>query len=103
MARRGCGERGCCARDAGDDETVEALHRFLRRPPRCCWCVALTDAVGDRAHQNQPGTSTEYPNWQVPLSGPRGRHLLLEDVFRDRRAAALADAMRAATGGGDGA
>ena len=48
---------------------------------RGCWGVALTDAVGDRRTQNQPGTTDEYPNWRVPLSGPDGRPMLLEDVF----------------------
>ncbi len=37
-------------------------------------CVALTDAVGDRRTQNQPGTTDEYPNWRVPLAGPDGVH-----------------------------
>jgi 4-alpha-glucanotransferase len=58
--------------------------------------VALTDAVGDRRTQNQPGTTDEYPNWRVPLTGPDGRPVMLEDVFTDRRAAALAEAVRAA-------
>jgi 4-alpha-glucanotransferase len=38
----------------------------------------------------------------VPLAGPDGRQLLLEDVFTDRRAAALAEALRAATDPGSG-
>jgi 4-alpha-glucanotransferase len=57
--------------------------------------VALTDAVGDRRTQNQPGTTNEYPNWRVPLTGPDGRQLMLEDVFTDQRAATLAEAVRA--------
>ncbi|CNM44217.1 4-alpha-glucanotransferase malQ [Mycobacterium tuberculosis] len=57
--------------------------------------MALTDAVGDRRTQNQPGTTDEYPNWRVPLTGPNGAAVLLEDVFTDRRAAALADAVNA--------
>ncbi|MDT5147466.1 MAG: 4-alpha-glucanotransferase [Mycobacterium sp.] len=56
--------------------------------------VSLTDAVGDRRTQNQPGTTVEYPNWRVPLTGPDGRGLLLEEIFTDRRAAALAAAVR---------
>jgi 4-alpha-glucanotransferase len=59
--------------------------------------VALTDAVGDRHTQNQPGTTNEYPNWRVPLADAQGRPMLLEDVFTDPRAAALCDAMRAVT------
>jgi len=37
--------------------------------------LALTDAVGERRTQNQPGTTDEYPNWRVPLSGAGGRPL----------------------------
>ena len=59
--------------------------------------LALTDAVGDRRTQNQPGTTDEYPNWRVPLSGPDGRPVLLEEVFTDPRATALAEVMRAET------
>jgi 4-alpha-glucanotransferase len=32
----------------------------------------------------------EYPNWRVPLSGPDGKLVLLEDVMTSARAAALA-------------
>ncbi len=72
------------------EQTVEALHRYLTRTPARLVCVALTDAVGDRRTQNQPGTTDEYPNWRVPLSGPDERPLLLEDVLGSERAARLA-------------
>ncbi|HXA13100.1 MAG TPA: 4-alpha-glucanotransferase, partial [Mycobacterium sp.] len=81
------------------DDTVLALYRYLGRTPSKLLALSLSDAVGDRRTQNQPGTTDEYPNWRVPLCGPKGRQLLLEDVFRDRRAATLADAMRDAIGG----
>jgi 4-alpha-glucanotransferase len=82
---------------AGEDDpeqVVVALYRYLGRTPSRLLGVALTDAVGDRRTQNQPGTTDEYPNWRVPLTGPDGRQLMLEDVFTDRRAAALAEAVR---------
>ncbi len=83
----------------GDDPDVEqvvtALHQYLGRTPSKLLAVSLADAVGDLRTQNQPGTDDEYPNWRVPLSGPDGRHLLLEDVFDDPRATALAEVMRA--------
>ena len=89
--------------DSADaDDTVLALHRYIGRTPSKLLALSLSDAVGDRRTQNQPGTTDEYPNWRVPLSGPEGRPLLLEDVFTDRRAATLAAAMGAATAG-DGA
>ncbi len=42
--------------------------------------VALTDAVGDRRAQNQPGTDKEYPNWRVPLTDGDGKAVLLEEL-----------------------
>jgi 4-alpha-glucanotransferase len=81
-----------------DDPDVEqiilALYRYLGRTPSKLLALSLADAVGDLRTQNQPGTTDEYPNWRVPLSGPDGRRLLLEEMFSDPRAAALADAMR---------
>lgn len=79
------------------EEAVLALYRYLGRTPSRLLAVALTDAVGDRRTQNQPGTTDEYPNWRVPLTGPDGQPMLLEDIFTDRRAATLAEAVRAAT------
>ncbi|MFZ0530756.1 MAG: 4-alpha-glucanotransferase [Propionicimonas sp.] len=78
-------------------EVVEALHRYLVATPARVLCAALTDAVGERRTQNQPGTSTEYPNWRVPLSGPDGKPLSLEDLYRDERAFRLAGIMNAFT------
>jgi len=82
---------GALREHANEEETVQALHRFLTWTPSRLLCVALTDAVGDRKAQNQPGTIDEYPNWRVPLSGPDGDPILLEQVFSSARAAALAD------------
>jgi 4-alpha-glucanotransferase len=76
------------------EKIILALYRYLGRTPSRLLGVALSDAVGDRRTQNQPGTTDEYPNWRVPLTGPDGRRVMLEDVFTDRRAAALADAVR---------
>lgn len=84
--------------EADPEQTIVALYRYLGRTPSRLLGVALTDAVGDRRTQNQPGTTDEYPNWRVPLTGPNGRQILLEDIFSDRRAANLAEAVRAQTG-----
>jgi 4-alpha-glucanotransferase len=83
--------------DGSDDpeQVVVALYRYLCRTPSRLLGVALTDAVGDRRTQNQPGTTDEYPNWRIPLTGPDGRVVMLEDVFTDRRAAELVEAVRA--------
>ncbi len=78
------------------EDVVTALHRYLGRTPSRLLSLALSDAVGDVRAQNQPGTTDEYPNWRVPLTGPDGHNLLVEDVLADPRAAALAEAMREA-------
>lgn len=88
---------GLLGRHADLDETVVALHEYLGRTPSRLLGLALTDAVGDHRTQNQPGTTDEYPNWRVPLSGPDGRPVLLEDVFTDPRAARLAETLHAQT------
>jgi 4-alpha-glucanotransferase len=80
---------GLLGADPDVPEIVEALHAYLSRTPSRLLCVALTDAVGDRRAQNQPGTIDEYPNWRVPLSGPDGRPIPLEDVMTSERAARL--------------
>ncbi|WP_212753511.1 4-alpha-glucanotransferase [Enemella dayhoffiae] len=74
--------------EEGSAEVVRALHRFLVRTRSRMLNLALTDAVGDRRTQNQPGTSNEYPNWRVPLTGPNGEPMTLEQVFTSDRAAA---------------
>lgn len=86
---------GLIGKDENDPEhIIEALYRYLVRTPSRLLGVALTDAVGDRRTQNQPGTCNEYPNWRIPLSGPNGQALTLEDVFVDSRAAKLLDTVR---------
>jgi 4-alpha-glucanotransferase len=72
------------------EATVQALHRYLTWTPSKLLCVALTDMVGDRRTQNQPGTIDEYPNWRVPLTGPDGAPMSLEQVFTSVRARRLA-------------
>jgi len=78
-------------------QTVLALYQYLGRTPSRLLGVALTDAVGDRRTQNQPGTTDEYPNWRIPLTDIDGQPVMLEDVFNDPGAIALAEAMRTET------
>jgi 4-alpha-glucanotransferase len=61
--------------------TVEALYAFTTLTPSSLLGVALVDAVGETRTQNQPCTSTEYPNWRIPLAGPGGPVLL--DALQD--------------------
>jgi 4-alpha-glucanotransferase len=82
--------------ETGVDEVVRALYQYLGRTRSRLLALSLADAVGDLRTQNQPGTTDEYPNWRVPLAGPDGKKMLLEAVFSDPRAAALANVMRVA-------
>ncbi|HRA04441.1 MAG TPA: 4-alpha-glucanotransferase, partial [Arachnia sp.] len=82
--------------DSGQmDDQVEvllALHKFLLRTPSKVLLAGLTDAVGERQTQNQPGTVDEYPNWRMPLADMRGKRISLEEIFKaplPRRLAAV--------------
>jgi 4-alpha-glucanotransferase len=61
-------------------ELTVGLYGFLARTPAALVGVSLADAVGDTRSQNIPGTSTEYPNWRVPLCDQAGHPVLLEDL-----------------------
>ena len=73
-----------------------ALYAYLARTPAQLISVSLADAVGDRRAQNLPGTSTEYPNWQIPLCDPGGRAVLLENLPAIPLVRAVAQAVCAA-------
>ncbi len=85
--------RSLLPEDATERQVVEALHKLLTRTPSCLIGVSLSDAVGDRRAQNQPGTSTEYPNWKLPLADGSGSPVLLEDLITRPRALNLAQAV----------
>ena len=73
-------------------EVMLALHRFLLRTPSKVLLAGLTDGVGERRAQNQPGTIDEYPNWRVPLGDESGERITLEEIFESelpRRLAAV--------------
>ena len=80
---------------ATEQQTVEALHRLLTWTPCRLLGVSLPDATGDHRTQNQPGTSTQYPNWKVPLGDGSGEAVLLEDLRTDPRVLSLAQAVSA--------
>ncbi|MGQ0624560.1 MAG: 4-alpha-glucanotransferase [Sporichthyaceae bacterium] len=80
--RRELTARGLDPGDPGENEPfIAALHAFLAQTPSVLHGVALADAVGEQRSINQPGTSREYPNWQLPLLDAAGRPVLLEDVM----------------------
>ena len=82
------------ARPSADEFTV-ALYGYLALTPALMIGVNLAEAAGEVRSQNMPGTSTEYPNWQLPLCGPSGEPVLLEDLASDERVRRVA---RAAAG-----
>jgi 4-alpha-glucanotransferase len=85
--------RGLTTFDPSERELVEGLHRYLKDTPAALVGVYLTDAVGERRAQNQPGTNTEYPNWKVPLADSAGTVVLLEDLFTNARLRSLVTVM----------
>lgn len=80
--------------DATERQLVEALHRYLAHTPAQLLGVALTDAVGERRAQNQPGTDTEYPNWKMPLADGSQTPVLVEELPGNARFASLIAAVR---------
>ncbi len=75
--------------------TVEALYAYTALAPSSLLGVALVDAVGETRTQNQPGTSTEYPNWRIPLSDPEGV-VLIDDLPGNERFLSLLGTVRTA-------
>nr|WP_245553630.1 4-alpha-glucanotransferase [Demetria terragena] len=82
-------ERGLLGNNSSVEEQVCALHRYLGFSPARMIGVAVPDLVGDVRTINQPGTDEEYPNWRLPLAGPQGQPLMLEDLMVSRRAKRL--------------
>jgi 4-alpha-glucanotransferase len=78
------------------DTFTAALYGYLARTPALLIGVSLADAAGERRSHNMPGTTSEYPNWRLPLCGPDGSPVLLEDLPSTHRVRAVA---RAASGG----
>lgn len=76
------------------DDVVVGLHAYLVQSPAKILGVAVPDLVGDRRPVNQPGTSEEYPNWKVPVSGPDGEPVTLEQIEASPFAQRLAAVMR---------
>ena len=89
-----CVERGWMPEDGTDEDLVVALHALVAASPSVLVGVALTDAVGDRRAQNQPGTDKEYPNWRVPLTDAAGQAVLIEDLPTLPLLRRLVDAVR---------
>ena len=91
---------GWISKEAAEDvenhvqEIVEAMHAIMLTSPSLLLQVALVDAVGERRSQNQPGTSTEYPNWRIPLADADGRVIHTDEVFKSPRVLSMTAVMR---------
>ncbi|GGS71958.1 4-alpha-glucanotransferase [Streptomyces griseoviridis] len=78
-----------------EEAGVQAVYRFLRTTPARMAGIWLPDAIGDRRPQNLPGTWDQYPNWRLPIAGPDGRPVTLEELAASPRLRALIEAVRA--------
>ena len=73
-------ERGLVEGDSPID-LVAALHGFVAAAPSVLFAASVADLVADRRPVNMPGTSTEYPNWSVPISDGAGQVVGLEELM----------------------
>ncbi|WP_073996103.1 4-alpha-glucanotransferase [Arcanobacterium urinimassiliense] len=80
-------------------EICEALHQYVAKTPAVLFGVSLTDAVGERRIQNQPGTDTEYPNWQFPLADGTEQVVLVEELAANPRLTSLVKVLNTAVHG----
>jgi 4-alpha-glucanotransferase len=77
------------------DEFTAALYGYLAKTPALLIGVNLAEAAGEIRSQNMPGTFDEYPNWKLPLCGPDGTPVLLEDLATSTRVRTVAQAASA--------
>ena len=87
-------ERGWVSPHPTDEEIIGGLNTLVMNTPSPLVGVAITDGVGERRTQNQPGTFMEYPNWQVPLCDGEGNPVLLDDLFDHPRMRRLVEVLR---------
>ena len=82
---------GLLATDAtSEEDIVVAMHALLARTPCRLLLVSPYDAVGEIRQPNLPGTTEEYPNWQLPLP------VTLEQLQHDPRVVRMIAALRTA-------
>lgn len=68
-------------REDHEADIIDALYRALKGSPCKLLAASITDAVGEKRAQNQPGTNNEYPNWRIPLADAKGNVVPLETLF----------------------
>ncbi|KAB8288556.1 4-alpha-glucanotransferase [Bifidobacterium ramosum] len=75
-------------------QIIEAMYRALQGSPCKLLAASITDAVGEKRAQNQPGTNNEYPNWRIPLADGDGNVVSLDDLYDNAKLQQLAAIMR---------
>ncbi len=80
---------GLIGENPTDRDVLEALYAYVAQSPARLVVASLVDAVGDTRPQNMPGTHLEYPNWCVPLCGPDGVEISVDDLASNERLGAL--------------
>lgn len=91
-------ERDWVIEDYNDEDLIAGLNILALNTPALLTGVAVTDLVGERRTQNQPGTHREYPNWQIPLCDSNGVPVVLDDLFDMPRVQRLIKALNHARG-----
>ncbi|MFC5006459.1 4-alpha-glucanotransferase [Dactylosporangium cerinum] len=76
---------GLTGPDSTDEEIVLAMHQLLLRTPCRIVLASPYDVLGEPRQPNLPGTTSQYPNWRIPLP------LSLEDLTVDARMKQIAD------------
>jgi 4-alpha-glucanotransferase len=76
---------GLTGPDSTDEEIVLAMHQLLLRTPCRVVLASPYDVLGEVRQPNLPGTTSQYPNWRIPLP------LSLEDLTTDARMKQIAD------------
>lgn len=80
---------GLTGPDSTDEEIILAMHQLLLRTPCRIVLASPYDVLGEPRQPNLPGTTTQYPNWRVPLPLP------LEDLTTDARMKQIVDLFNA--------
>jgi 4-alpha-glucanotransferase len=70
------------------EDVIVIAHEQLAQAPSQLLAASLDDACAASARPNMPGTTTEWPNWSIPL--PRSLEQIEKDPLPRRLAAVLA-------------
>ena len=88
-----CAEEPRLALEVLVDGTFNVVESAARHRVRKLIAASITDAVGEKRAQNQPGTNNEYPNWRIPLADYDGNVVPLEKLFDNERLKSLTEIM----------